>query len=149
VPDVAPDLLGRIAARDWPGHVRELRNAAERIALGLEIADAEGAPDTDPTLAGRMAAHEKALISAALTAHSGSLKATYEALGLSRKGFTRRCRNTGSTGRITAPSKPVEGGGKRAFSVGDICRFSVPQFSAQRVGMGRKREHHATDLGRF
>jgi two-component system C4-dicarboxylate transport response regulator DctD len=46
VPDVAPDVLGRIAARDWPGHVRELRNAAERMALGLEIGRA-GAPDTD------------------------------------------------------------------------------------------------------
>jgi two-component system C4-dicarboxylate transport response regulator DctD len=95
VPDVAPDVLGRIAARDWPGHVRELRNAAERMALGLEIPDAEGAPDTDPTLAGRMAAHEKALISAALTAHSGSLKATYEALGLSRKALYEKMQKHG------------------------------------------------------
>jgi two-component system C4-dicarboxylate transport response regulator DctD len=59
-------MLAAIAARDWPGHVRELRNAAERMALGLEIADAEDAPGPDPTLSDRMAAHEKALIAAAL-----------------------------------------------------------------------------------
>jgi two-component system C4-dicarboxylate transport response regulator DctD len=42
-PEVPADMLAAIAARDWPGHVRELRNAAERFALGLEIADAEDA----------------------------------------------------------------------------------------------------------
>jgi two-component system C4-dicarboxylate transport response regulator DctD len=42
-----------------------------------------------------MAAHEKALISAALTAHSGSLKATYEALGLSRKALYEKMQKHG------------------------------------------------------
>jgi two-component system C4-dicarboxylate transport response regulator DctD len=37
MPEVPPDTLGALSARDWPGHVRELRNAAERIALGLDI----------------------------------------------------------------------------------------------------------------
>jgi two-component system C4-dicarboxylate transport response regulator DctD len=90
----APDMLAEIAARDWPGHVRELRNAAERFALGLDIADAEDAAGPE-TLSDRMAAHEKALIAAALAAHSGSLKATYEALGLSRKGLYEKMQKHG------------------------------------------------------
>jgi two-component system C4-dicarboxylate transport response regulator DctD len=93
-PEVPADMLAAIAARDWPGHVRELRNAAERFALGLEIADAEDAAGPD-TLSDRMAAHEKALIAAALAAHSGSLKATYEALGLSRKGLYEKMQKHG------------------------------------------------------
>jgi two-component system C4-dicarboxylate transport response regulator DctD len=47
------------------------------------------------TLSDRMAAHEKALIAAALAAHSGSLKATYEALGLSRKGLYEKMQKHG------------------------------------------------------
>ena len=87
-------MAGEIAGRDWPGHVRELRNAAERIALGLEIAETPQAV-TQASLADRMATHEKALISAALTAHGGSLKATYEALGLSRKALYEKMQKHG------------------------------------------------------
>jgi two-component system C4-dicarboxylate transport response regulator DctD len=94
VPEVAPDTLAAIAARDWPGHVRELRNAAERVALGLGIGDTPDAP-AGTTLSERMAAHEKALIAAALAAHSGSLKATYQALGLSRKALYEKMQRHG------------------------------------------------------
>jgi two-component system C4-dicarboxylate transport response regulator DctD len=44
MPEVPPDTLAAIAARDWPGHVRELRNAAERFGLGLDIDGANPAP---------------------------------------------------------------------------------------------------------
>lgn len=82
-PDIPPPLLGAVSAQDWPGNVRELRNAAERFVLGLpRTAETEAAPTL---LAEQMAAHERALISAAIAAHGGRLKATYEALGLSRK----------------------------------------------------------------
>jgi two-component system C4-dicarboxylate transport response regulator DctD len=67
----ARDLLAAIAARDWPGHVRELRNAAERFAPGPRDRRTRGRGRAD-TLSDRMAAHEKALIAAALAAHSGS-----------------------------------------------------------------------------
>jgi two-component system C4-dicarboxylate transport response regulator DctD len=94
-PEVPPDLLAEIAARDWPGHVRELRNAAERFALGLGIGGPVDDAAAPGSLSDRMAAHEKALIAAALAAHSGSLKATYEALGLSRKALYEKMQKHG------------------------------------------------------
>jgi len=97
VPEVSGDALSDIAARDWPGHVRELRNAAERVALGLDIDDgpeAIGGP-APRALSDRMAAHEKTLIAATLAAHGGSVKATYEALGLSRKALYEKMQRHG------------------------------------------------------
>jgi len=83
-PTTSPAFLSALAGAEWPGNVRELRNAAERHALGLDGPDAAHAmPST--TLADRMAAHEKALVSAAIAASGGHLKGAYEALGLSRK----------------------------------------------------------------
>jgi two-component system C4-dicarboxylate transport response regulator DctD len=129
-----PDDAGRIAARDWPGHVRELRNAAERWRLASRSADGRMRPTPTGTLSDRMAAHEKALIAAALAAHSGSLKATYEALGLSRKALYEKMQKHGLDRRITA--RTTEGGGKRAFSVREICRFfqKTCRFSAPAPG---------------
>lgn len=84
LPTVSAAVLNELSAQDWPGNVRELRNEAERIVLGLaDNADAGG--PTHSTLAEHMAKHEKALISAAITANGGRLKETYESLGLSRK----------------------------------------------------------------
>lgn len=84
VPHVPGATLDSIAARDWPGNARELRNAAERFVLGLpEDPDTEAA--RSQSLSHRMADHERALIAASLTAHGGRLKDTYETLGISRK----------------------------------------------------------------
>ncbi|MGR3494776.1 sigma-54-dependent transcriptional regulator [Citreimonas sp.] len=86
-PEVPGAVLSSVAARAWPGNVRELRNAAERFALGLDL-DLGGGdlPEAAAhTLADRVAAHERALIAAELAAQGGSIKATYESLGLSRK----------------------------------------------------------------
>ncbi len=93
VPDVPPAVLSDMATRDWPGNVRELRNAADRYVLGLDPV----APDQaeDDSLSARMAAHEKSLILAALTANAGSLKQTYEALGLSRKALYEKMQKYG------------------------------------------------------
>ncbi|MDG4647179.1 sigma-54 dependent transcriptional regulator [Roseibacterium sp. SDUM158017] len=94
LPDVPASVLAALAARDWPGHVRELRNAAERHALGLE-APPPGSAEEGRSLAERMAAHEKAQIAAALAANAGSVKATYEALGLSRKSLYEKMQKHG------------------------------------------------------
>ncbi|MEX3015081.1 sigma-54-dependent transcriptional regulator [Gymnodinialimonas hymeniacidonis] len=93
VPVISPEALAEMAARDWPGNVRELRNAAERAILGLDGT----ASDATPTgkLADRMAAHERDLIAAALSAHGGSAKATYEALGISRKALYEKMQKHG------------------------------------------------------
>ncbi len=84
-PPVPGAVLDALAARDWPGNVRELRNAADRFALGLDPGLAALGERPGQTLAEQVAAHEKALIAASITAHGGRLKETYEALGLSRK----------------------------------------------------------------
>jgi len=92
-PDVPSAVLARLSAKDWPGNIRELRNAADRFVLGL--ADETPATVTVGRLADQMAAHEKSLISAALVANSGSINATYAALGLSRKALYEKMQKHG------------------------------------------------------
>lgn len=95
-PDVPATVLRAVAARRWPGNVRELRNAADRFVLGLDLDLGAEAQTVDGTsLAAQMAGHEKSLIAAALTAHGGSLKDTYEALGLSRKALYEKMQKYG------------------------------------------------------
>lgn len=81
-PDAPAELLSSLASREWPGNVRELGNVAERFAMGL--AEPDGV-ESQQTLAEQLAAFEKALIAASIGANEGSLKRTYESLGLSRK----------------------------------------------------------------
>ncbi|KQI68161.1 Fis family transcriptional regulator [Loktanella sp. 3ANDIMAR09] len=96
MPDIGADVLARMATRSWPGNVRELRNAAERFVLGLDPVDIPaGAMDQATTLADAVAAHEKSLIVAALTAQDGRLKPTYESLGLSRKALYEKMQKYG------------------------------------------------------
>lgn len=84
--DVPPELITDIATRGWLGNVRELRNAADRLVLGLSPTPEGGPPDTGPQrLADRVASYERGLIASALVAHGGSLKPVYEQLGVSRK----------------------------------------------------------------
>lgn len=84
--DVAPELITDIAARSWLGNVRELRNAADRLVLGLPPTSEDVAPGVGPQrLADRVAAYERGLIASALAANGGSLKPVYEQLGVSRK----------------------------------------------------------------
>ena len=99
IPELDGRRLAALLAHDWPGNVRELRNAADRFVLGL--ADAPRGPDNgfDPPAEGPLAARldsvEKAILEAELQRQSGSLKATYEALGLSRKTLYDKLRRHG------------------------------------------------------
>jgi two-component system C4-dicarboxylate transport response regulator DctD len=93
-PPVSDAVLRQLTARAWPGNVRELRNAAERMVLGLDGVPAN-AQSRAGSLAEQMAVYEKALISASLEAHGGALKATYEALGLSRKALYEKMQKHG------------------------------------------------------
>ncbi len=88
-------VLARISSRDWPGNVRELRNVADRFALGLDLDIGDPKATASPTLADQIAAYEKSLIAAAITAKGGSLKATYEALGLSRRALYEKMQKHG------------------------------------------------------
>jgi two-component system C4-dicarboxylate transport response regulator DctD len=98
VPDVPGGLLASLVARSWPGNVRELRNAADRFALDLDLELAPASDEPAPaasSLAEQVAAYEKNLISGAIAAHDGNLKATYEALGISRKSLYEKMQKHG------------------------------------------------------
>lgn len=95
IPDVPATVLAQMATQDWPGNVRELRNAADRFVLGLDPKVVDTSATDAQTLSEKMAAHEKSLIGAALTAQGGSLKQTYEALGLSRKALYEKMQKHG------------------------------------------------------
>ncbi len=107
-PEVPGAILSNLTARDWPGNVRELRNAADRFSLGLSLDEHE--PDAlqddhdNQSLAAQVAQHERALIAAALEANAGSLKATYETLGLSRKALYEKMRKYGLTKDLSEDS---------------------------------------------
>lgn len=93
-PDLPGALLAQLAGRDWPGNVRELRNLAERYVMGLDLGlGGDSAPATG--LSEAMASHERALIAATLTTHGGNLKASYEALGISRKALYEKMQRHG------------------------------------------------------
>jgi len=79
-----PDFTLRrdLMRHDWPGNVRELRLAAERHALGLEVALA--LPDA-PTLAERVADYEAREIRAALDRARGQTERAAQDLGLPRR----------------------------------------------------------------
>ncbi|MEM1362328.1 MAG: sigma-54 dependent transcriptional regulator [Pseudomonadota bacterium] len=96
VPPPAAVLMS-LSTRDWPGNVRELRNVAERYALGFDpdLTRLAAVPTPENGLAERMSAYERSLIVATLTANGGSVKATYESLGLSRKALYEKMRRHG------------------------------------------------------
>jgi len=96
IPEPDGALIAGLLAYDWPGNVRELRNAVDRFVLGLGDVVPGAAPGggaggdglkglSEGPLAGRLEAVEKSILEAELRRQGGSLKATYEALGLSRK----------------------------------------------------------------
>ena len=93
-PQVPGAVLDAIAARNWPGNARELRNAAERFVLGLPDGSEQGL-DASGSLSERMAEHERALIASSLAANAGRLKDTYEALGISRKALYEKMQRYG------------------------------------------------------
>ncbi len=100
IPDMTPALEAGLVGHDWPGNVRELRNAADRWVLGLWDGFAPQGDDGAAEAAGgslseQLAAQERRIIEETLKRHGGQMKATYEALGLSRKGLYDKIRRLG------------------------------------------------------
>jgi len=86
----------------WPGNVRELQNAAERFALGLELAldNSEPGPvDIAQPVAGGLSDQvehfERALIAAEMTRSHTSVRSLAEALGIPRKTLHDKLRKHG------------------------------------------------------
>ena len=98
IPDVSPALETDLVNYDWPGNVRELRNTADRFVLGLwnGFGGQESIQEsTTGDLVTRVQAFEKSVIEREIQSHGGQLKATYESLGLSRKGLYDKMKRLG------------------------------------------------------
>lgn len=78
-----------LLSHDWPGNVRELQNAAERFALGLDLAISaplqQLAANHGLPLPQQVEAFERALIAAELARGHASLRLVAEALQIPRK----------------------------------------------------------------
>ncbi|MGC3936997.1 sigma-54-dependent transcriptional regulator [Roseobacter sp. EG26] len=83
-PEITPQVVAGLMARDWPGNARALMSEAMRFALGL----AEDTPEDGALgLAEQMAQVEKSLLEQALTRAEGRAVVAAEALKLPRKTF--------------------------------------------------------------
>lgn len=83
-PEVTPEVVATLMARDWPGNARSLMSVAMRFVMGLPDAVA---PDASLGLAEQMSMIERSLLEAALKRTSGQAAAAAEALKLPRKTF--------------------------------------------------------------
>lgn len=82
---VSPSTFNGLARREWPGNIRELRNAADRYVLGLGQQEAASDRHDASRLVDQVGDFERSIIAGALTASNGNLKTVYESLGVSRK----------------------------------------------------------------
>lgn len=92
-------LRRRIAWHDWPGNVREARNLAERLVIGLDPSlpqegDAEK-PEVRPDFDAAMNAFEARLLRAALVETGGKKTEAARLLGIPRKRLYLRLRHHG------------------------------------------------------
>ncbi|WP_060482806.1 sigma-54 dependent transcriptional regulator [Pseudomonas sp. NBRC 111119] len=98
-----PAQRALLLRHDWPGNVRELQNAAERFALGLELAlDGQAAPSAAAApsvvtgnLSEQVEHFERSLITAELAKPHSSMRSLAEALGIPRKTLHDKLRKHG------------------------------------------------------
>jgi two-component system C4-dicarboxylate transport response regulator DctD len=96
--ELQPGQRALLLRHNWPGNVRELQNAAERFALGLELAlEGNEAPASSSSggLSEQVENFERALIAAELTRSHSSMRSLAEALGLPRKTLHDKLRKHG------------------------------------------------------
>ncbi|MBV4487735.1 sigma-54 dependent transcriptional regulator [Pseudomonas sp. SWRI153] len=101
--ELQPAQRALLLRHTWPGNVRELQNAAERFALGLELAldnEAEGSGGVaveivSGGLSEQVEHFEKSLISAELARSHSSVRSLAEALGIPRKTLHDKLRKHG------------------------------------------------------
>ena len=83
-PEITPDLVAELMARDWPGNARALMSVAMRFVLGLREAD-EAQDHGGLGLAEQMAQVERSLLTEALRRAGGRASVAAGALKLPRK----------------------------------------------------------------
>jgi len=87
-PELTPQRLRELMAHDWPGNVREIRNAADRFVLAIGSGEGVSAAEAGaglPSLAQHMDLVEKALIEQALRRAGGKVPVAMEMLGIAKK----------------------------------------------------------------
>ncbi|MBQ0957935.1 sigma-54-dependent Fis family transcriptional regulator [Ideonella sp. 4Y11] len=86
-PEPSAERLRELMAHDWPGNVREVRNAADRFVLEGEASPLPGADERTPVvpLAQQMERVEKALIEQALRRCQGRMQDVMQQLGTPKK----------------------------------------------------------------
>lgn len=86
-PVCSAERMSALMAHDWPGNVREIRNAADRFVLESRDSDDRGPPPPPVALAlpQQMDIIEKTLIERALIRSRGSVQGAMEALGVPKK----------------------------------------------------------------
>jgi two-component system, NtrC family, C4-dicarboxylate transport response regulator DctD len=97
-PTISTSLLAQLASEPWRGNVRELRNRAERFALGLpfqQSASMETPAPRDTTLSDQLDGFERAVILRALREAKGNISATARSLGMPRKRLYLRMHKLG------------------------------------------------------
>ena len=83
-PEIAPDQIAALMARDWPGNTRSLMSAAMRFVLGMPEDMQDSA---ELGLAEQMARVERSLLVAALSRQNGRASEAAKTLKLPRKTF--------------------------------------------------------------
>ncbi len=99
-PTLTPATRALLLGHEWPGNVRELQNAAERFALGLDLAISPalataGIAADDLPLNEQVDAYERSLIARELLNPHQSLREVAEALQLPRKTLHDKLRKYG------------------------------------------------------
>lgn len=84
-PEVTPEVVAGLMARDWPGNARALMSVAMRFALGLQ--EREETAGSGPGLAEQMAQVERSLLQEALRKAEGRASLAAKTLKLPRKTF--------------------------------------------------------------
>ncbi|KAB0584141.1 sigma-54-dependent Fis family transcriptional regulator [Ideonella dechloratans] len=85
-PELSPERLRDLMAHDWPGNVREIRNAADRFVLEGDLGELLADAGSEPVpLAQQMDKVEKALIEQALQRCQGRMQDVMQQLGTPKK----------------------------------------------------------------
>lgn len=83
-PPLTPELLRRLMAQEWPGNIRELRNAADCHALGIERQPDSDSTRPEASLSEAVERYERLLIADEFSRQAGNIGRTAEALQVAR-----------------------------------------------------------------
>ncbi|MDF3413506.1 sigma-54-dependent Fis family transcriptional regulator [Sulfitobacter sp. M57] len=83
-PEITPEVIASLTAKEWPGNARSLMSVAMRFVMGVPQ---EVVPDTTLGLVEQMSMIERSLLETALRRSAGQASAAAKALKLPRKTF--------------------------------------------------------------